>query len=402
MIPNNHDFLRLSNLSMVTRLIWQNPGINRAEIAEKLGLYKSSISRIVGLLIKKNLVREVGRGASARTGGPRPKQLVINESFGCILGIEIQPREYRAITAHIDGSEIIRFEGGVEDQWDLERSAKIIVDEIMMKLSHLDMPVMGISFCVPGFINPRKGSIVYTCPFKLENYPFAEQMEKHFSVPVFIENDANSYAYSHLNKNYDDENFIYFLGKFHQHPEGFDIPYSVGVGLGIVLGSSIYYGSNYAAGEFLSTFRMTKEYFDNHPVNILGKPDTILADAWHNPEIMREIFEEVVMNIPSLLASLNPAKVFIGGDFLKYKDLMVQEIESARKRSKWEQMKFFLPEIEFTDFDGYGGARGAIDLLTSEIFQVPFAYGKARKNKLDWYTIFDSYMNMPSPNCWSA
>lgn len=398
MIPNNHDFLRLSNLSMVSRLVWQNPGISRAEIANRLGLYKSSITRIIGYLVERNLIKEVGKGEAAKTGGRRPKQLVVNESFGCILGLEIQPVEYKAIISFVDGSEIARFEGEVPDRWNLENSAKMIVDDIMLKLAHIDIPVLGISFCVPGFIHPREGKIIYSLPFKIQDYPFVKKMKEHFSVPIIIENDANSCAFSHLKTGAPHENFIYFLGKFHQHPEGFAMPYSVGVGLGIVMDSSIYYGHNYASGEFLSTFRMTEEHLNNHPDNVLGQPDMALTEAWHNPSIMEEIFKEIVMNFPSMLAVLNPEKVYIGGDFIKYKDVIENEINNAQ--AKWENLNFFMPKINYADLDGFGGARGAIDLLTSQIFKVPSAYGEDSGEKLDWYSIFDHHEALPSPSSW--
>lgn len=61
-----------ANRIRVLRTIWLNEGISRIEIAELLGLDKSTITNIVSALQKKQIITEIAEGVSGPQGGVVP------------------------------------------------------------------------------------------------------------------------------------------------------------------------------------------------------------------------------------------------------------------------------------------------------------------------------------------
>ena len=79
---------------MAARLLWRYPGISRIDIANKLGVYRSTISNIINALVETGVVLESRKENCSSLGGRKPLQLELNPDFGCVAGIELQPSVY--------------------------------------------------------------------------------------------------------------------------------------------------------------------------------------------------------------------------------------------------------------------------------------------------------------------
>ena len=64
--------------------------ISRASLARKLRLSRAAITGITQRLVERNLLIEVGKGASTQRGGRREVLLALNPNAGTILSIEIE------------------------------------------------------------------------------------------------------------------------------------------------------------------------------------------------------------------------------------------------------------------------------------------------------------------------
>ena len=91
------------NIMRVLMNIRFNEGISRADLARELGLVKSTVTKIVTLLLERNIVRVAAEGKSENAMGRKPLNLVINGDFGYILGLEIQTEFFAAAAVNLRG-----------------------------------------------------------------------------------------------------------------------------------------------------------------------------------------------------------------------------------------------------------------------------------------------------------
>src|SRR4030042_1329315 len=76
------------NLARVLRMVWQKKETTRIEIAQSLGLHKSTITNIINDIIAKGIVSEFATGSSGPQGGRKPIFLMLNKNYGCAAGFE--------------------------------------------------------------------------------------------------------------------------------------------------------------------------------------------------------------------------------------------------------------------------------------------------------------------------
>ena len=113
--------------------------------------------------------------------------------------------------------------------------------------------VLGIGMGCPGIIDPEKGIIRVSPNISyLKNFPMKENLEKHFNIPVAIENDVNAglLGEQQFGSAKGVENVVgIFMG--------------TGVGGALILNGQIYRGSTGAAGEIGHTFLNLPSFSDS-------------------------------------------------------------------------------------------------------------------------------------------
>jgi glucokinase len=100
--------------------------------------------------------------------------------------------------------------------------------------------VRGIGVGCGGPLDSETG-IIYSPPNlpDWDAYPLKRKLEEHFTVPAFVENDANAAALAE-----------HRFGAGRGFKNVFYITMSTGIGCGIILDGKLYRGTNYSAGEF--------------------------------------------------------------------------------------------------------------------------------------------------------
>ena len=99
--------------------------------------------------------------------------------------------------------------------------------------------IAGIGVCAPGPLNPKTGVVIN--PPNLpgwRNIPLTRQVEKHFSIPTRLENDANAAGLAEV-----------LFGSAVGYRDIFYVTVSTGIGTGIIIDKKIYHGKNGIAGE---------------------------------------------------------------------------------------------------------------------------------------------------------
>lgn len=114
----------------------------------------------------------------------------------------------------------------------------IVLEEIFETIQAVLQPnVSGIGICTPSLV---KDGVVYSVANipSWRKVPLKRILEKRFAIPSFVNNDAKCFALGE---------FHYGLGRGHQNLVGLII--GTGLGSGVIIGGSLYTGSNGGAGE---------------------------------------------------------------------------------------------------------------------------------------------------------
>ena len=98
--------------------------------------------------------------------------------------------------------------------------------------------IASVGVGVPGAVEIRSGSILYTCNLPLRNVPLRHLFHRHLRMPLYIENDANCAALAE-----------YYVGAGRDSKRFVMITLGTGVGGGIIHNGKVYHGSNGMAGE---------------------------------------------------------------------------------------------------------------------------------------------------------
>ena len=91
---------------------------------------------------------------------------------------------------------------------------------------------------VPGVVDIRTGSIVYTCNLPLRNIPLRKLFKRRLGLHLYVENDANCAALAE-----------YHAGAGRGSKRFVTITLGTGIGAGIIHNGKIFHGGNGMAGE---------------------------------------------------------------------------------------------------------------------------------------------------------
>jgi len=90
----------------------------------------------------------------------------------------------------------------------------------------------------PGAADSKTGTVIYYSGLNFKDVPLAVELQKHITLPVYLENDADCAALAES-----------IAGAARGTESSLTVTFGTGVGCGIVLNGSLYGGFNHAAGE---------------------------------------------------------------------------------------------------------------------------------------------------------
>jgi predicted NBD/HSP70 family sugar kinase len=233
-----HD-VRDINQSVFLHLIRKQQPVSRAEIAKLTGLRAGTVSAIVNRLIKNNLVYEGTEGPSS--GGRRPKNLYINAESSYVLAVDVGVIDTVFAVSDFNGrilqQKSLLTEGAPE--LFLNKLAGEIEALIANKYRNATFGAAGVS--VPGLIDRETGTVEVSPNLEWNNVPLRSILEKRLGLPIYIENDANSAAFSEL-----------WYGPVQDTPVRTLVFILVveGLGTGLIIDGELHVGSKLGLGGF--------------------------------------------------------------------------------------------------------------------------------------------------------
>lgn len=156
------------------------------------------------------------------------------------IGIDIGGTNIKAAIVNDDGVVIDKkITPTIKDRLPTEIIKSIVglVRELLSEngLETRDISAMGIGS--PGIVDAEQGIIIYTSNLPFRNLNFKNELNREFSVPVFIQNDAYCATLGEL-----------IAGEAKHYNNTLNVMIGTGIGGGIIIDGRIYSGCN--SGEF--------------------------------------------------------------------------------------------------------------------------------------------------------
>lgn len=231
--------IRDINQTIFLHLIRERQPISRADIAKYTGLRAGTVSAIVNRLIKNGLVYEGTEGRSS--GGRPPKNLYVNAESFYVLAVDIGVSD--TVFAVSDFNGRILQQRSVVTEGKPEKFLHRLCDQIETlidsKYPRARFGAVGVS--VPGLIDRLTGTVEISPNLEWNNVKLREIMSDRLKLSVFVENDANSAAFSE-----------FWYGPLNEAKVRTLLFVLVveGLGTGLIINGELHVGSRHGLGGF--------------------------------------------------------------------------------------------------------------------------------------------------------
>ena len=268
---------------------------------------------------------------------------------------------------------------------DLGRAAELALAEAGVALTDCS----GIGIGSPGACDARRGVVrfVYNLGW-IDEVPLCELLSRRFSLPVFLDNDANCAALAET-----------VAGAAVGHESAVLITLGTGVGGGIIIGGRVYNGYRGAAGELghiplvlggevcccgqkgcweayasvTALIRQTARARRAHPESLLAEtPEeaitgrTAFRAAKAGDEtaqaVVRQYADYVAAGCVTVVNALAPEVILIGGGISREGDYLLDPIRRYVRRNCFGGECGAVPEIRAAALGGEAGIIGAAAL----------------------------------------
>jgi N-acetylglucosamine repressor len=392
---NFEDVLEM-NRSLILKLIRKYGVCTRVQLAKDTGLKQASITKIISSLIQLGIVREVGIVEGKK--GRRSIGISINSQKHKVIGIKLARRSFSVGLYDISGQE---YKVHSEQLFMVNGSAfalkrmKEVVAEFLLDQS--DVAAIGIASPGP-FIKSNESIALITEFPGWENVNLQLEFTNEFSIPVFVEHDANAGALAEWwfgNYLIDTSVMVYIL-------------VSEGVGAGIISEGQLFTGSQGIAGEvghmsidfngrkcscgnygclekYCSTLALVKdtvENLENFPNSVLNNIEEINVEnifeaLEQGDELAKEMIEKVAMylglGIVNLVNVYNPNCIIIGEIISKGGEVLINKIRETIEPRLLPGL-FENLTIQLSKFSKDPILYGAAAIATDNFLKNPTAY----------------------------
>jgi predicted NBD/HSP70 family sugar kinase len=230
--------------SAVIKLVWQNPGISRSQVATQLGITKSTVSLLVTDLELEGWLRTGEGGVSLVMGRPSIP-LFLNDTRFTLLGAEIGLNEISTVAINIYGEILARetMNGDYTNPTSAIADLASCVKKLQANQALSSRTVLGLGVGIPGPVDAARGLVLKAPSLGWENMPFLSLLQKQIlDIPedrIFVDNDANLSVMA-----------VYLFGSHKHDGDLLYVHMTTGIGGGLILDHHLYHGQRGFAGEW--------------------------------------------------------------------------------------------------------------------------------------------------------
>ncbi|RXJ02086.1 ROK family transcriptional regulator [Anaerobacillus alkaliphilus] len=378
----NQQLVKLNNKSLVLKTIKDHGPLSRADISQRLGLTKGTVSSLVNELLTDHFCYETGPGESS--GGRRPVMLLFNQTSGYSIGIDLGVNYILGVLTDLNGN-IVNEQTIFSQTSTFEHTIvtiKKIISNLISRAPVSNYGVVGIGIGVPGIVN-KEGEILLAPNLGWKSVNLQAEIEKEFQLPVIIENEANAGAYGEkcFGAGRPFEDIIY-------------ISAGIGIGVGFILNNELYRGRNGFSGEMghmiiqadgkecscgsrgcwelyasekviLSEANLLKAITPEHTL------EDLLEFATSNNEIAN-LFEKVGFHlgigINNIINTFNPEQIIIGNRLAMAREWLEDPLKQVVQNFTLKQHQSDL-RITFAELSIYSAALGVSAYVTEDFLR---------------------------------
>jgi glucokinase-like ROK family protein len=372
--------------------------VSRSEMTDALGVSRSKISMEVGRLIEAGLLAEDGLAKSE--GGRRSSLLRIPRTAGLIAAVDLGATSTDVALTTL-GGELLVHRGEPGDIKDGPPSVlsrvKELLSELLSEQEANAHDILAIGVGVPGPVEHASG-VLRSPPIMpgWDGFPISEAFAGEYEAPVFVDNDVNVMALGEhrdgLGKGEDDVLFVKI---------------GTGIGGGIIADGHLQRGSQGCAGDIghicvdpkgpvcscgnkgcleamagapaiaakaeecakegLSPV-LRKVFEERGALTARDVGEAASFGDYHALQIIRESGRLVGQVLASLVSTLNPSLIVVGGGVANIGHSLLAEIRSAVYRRSLPLATRDLP-IVLSELDREAGVTGASVLAAEGVLQ---------------------------------
>jgi len=368
----------------VLRLLQAEPGLTRIEVARRLRLSATTITRVVTQLIKEGCVSESGKVSRLGTGRPGTEIFIEPLSY-YVIGVQIGVGSVRLgvvdLLGQVHRQVQFRFVPTSSAEPVLNRIAKTV--PILIKKAKLDRSrLLGLGVAVPGPVDAAHRNLLMPINLEWREVPVADHLEGALGLPVVVDHNVRSMAVAEARfgagRGLGSVAFIYLR---------------VGLGAGLVVQGQAFQGGVHGALEIghlrvveggkkcvcggvgcLETVvseRSLRESLDKVglPSDAENPLETLLRAGPDRPDAAAEVdslIQHLATGLSVLINLLNPELILLGGFFTGAPDDLVTRLTNATREAVFPTIRAAVHLQRSTlglDAGINGGATIALDQL---------------------------------------
>ena len=232
--------------------------------------------------------------------------------------------------------------------------------------------IEGVGIGLPGIFNQDRTQIVHSPNLKnLEKLELKGILEKHFSIEVRLENDANCFAW---------EEYLDGAGKSFKNIVGLTI--GTGLGSGIILDGKLFhgaYGNGAEFGHYIIKAGGAKCHCGNHGCwEQYASSQFIIRQTGNNARTVYRKAKEgdksalkvwhyfgywLGLGIANIINILEPEAIIIGGSLINAWDFFIDETRKTANKNTFSPLATRKVKIIKAQLGSQGGAIGAAHLF---------------------------------------
>ncbi|QHT47833.1 ROK family transcriptional regulator [Bacillus sp. SB49] len=362
-------YIKALNKRILIEKIIENQSISRIELSRITGLNRSTVSAQINQMMEEELVLE--RSPDVSRGGRKAILLQMNENAGFTIGVDIDYPSTQVQVTNLLGKPIRTYHIEMKEKGSGENIEHIIksLQTISKECKIMDSPkgLVGIGVGIHGIVH-NSNDVVYTPKLDWIDVELKDEMQKHFNVPIFIDNNANLTVYAEQVFN-------------HPLPDLFTVTMYSGIGLGILENNRIYRGYQGFAGEighmivekgglpcpcgnqgcwelYASERALIRALNDKGvPIDCLT---TIDDSVWQDhPELLTRFLDYLAIGLNNIINIFNPQITILNSEFLLHHQELLEHLKQ-RLTSKINNYDAILTSTLGKDACSLGGAMLAL------------------------------------------
>ncbi|MGJ1360889.1 ROK family protein [Sphingobacterium spiritivorum] len=248
-----------------------------ADLCKELNLSVPKVTNLINELIQEELVQDLGKINT--NGGRRPNLYGLIADSVFFLGVDVKQNHINIGITNLQNELVYIKEHLPFTLSNSTTSLEELIQLIHSSLKTFNIPkekILGMGINLSGRINYSTG---YSYSFfHFHEEPLAKILENELGIKTFLENDSRAMAYGEFNSEaVKTEKNVIFL----------NLDY--GLGMGVMINSSLYYGKSGFAGEFGHI-----PIFNNEIICNCGKKGCLETEAsgWALTRLFQEKLQE--------------------------------------------------------------------------------------------------------------